>query len=275
MTKVLLDLIEVGDRLRGASSEHVAALASSMAEVGLISPITVARREIVRGGIAVSGYGLVAGLHRLEAARALGWADIPAHVVTLDDLQQQLAECDENLCGTKLTPAERAWFTARRKQIYEALHPETRAHVAGAHGANKAMGNASANLAPAFTSDTATRTGRSERDVQRDATRGERIKDDVLAEIKGTDMDRGVVLDAVAKAPDQAAELRRLKAEREAAEAARRNRDTDRAVRLTEAAAFAEWIMERCGLEEIPQIVSWLQAAKPADVISALRRSAA
>ena len=34
------------------------------------------------------------------------------------------------------------------------------------------MGNASANLAPAFTADTAARTGQSERSVQRDATRG-------------------------------------------------------------------------------------------------------
>lgn len=90
-------------------------------------------------------------------------------------LAPPFAECDENLCGTKLTPAERALFTRRRKEAYEALHPETRAHVAGAHAANAAMGNASANLAPAFTADTAVRTNQSERVVQRDATRGERI----------------------------------------------------------------------------------------------------
>lgn len=65
-------------------------------------------------------------------------------------------------------------FTQRRKEAYEALHPETKAHVAGAHGANKAMGNASANLAPAFTADTAARTGQSERSVQRDGDRGKR-----------------------------------------------------------------------------------------------------
>jgi hypothetical protein len=57
-------------------------------------------------------------------------------------------------------------FTRRRKEIYEAIHPETRAHVAGAHASNKAQGNASAKLAPAFTSDTAKRTGQSERSVQ-------------------------------------------------------------------------------------------------------------
>jgi ParB family transcriptional regulator, chromosome partitioning protein len=78
-----------------------------------------------------------------------------------------LAEWDENLCSTKLTPAERAIFTQRRKDAYEALHPETR------HGANHApcgqFGH-TANLA--FVDATASKTGRSERDVQRDATRG-------------------------------------------------------------------------------------------------------
>ena len=61
------------------------------------------------------------------------------------------------------------------REIYEALHPETKVHVAGAHGANRSMGNASANLAAAFTADTAERTGRSERSIQRDAERGEAL----------------------------------------------------------------------------------------------------
>lgn len=64
---------------------------------------------------------------------------------------------------------------ARRKEAYEALHPETKAHVAGAHGSNKSQGNASANLAPAFTADTAAKTGQSERAVQRDAERGAKV----------------------------------------------------------------------------------------------------
>lgn len=67
---------------------------------------------------------------------------------------------------------ERALFTRRRKDAYEALHPEARGQVRQGH---IRQGAAGANLAPAFTADTATRTGRSERDVQRDATRGDRI----------------------------------------------------------------------------------------------------
>lgn len=209
MTKIALDLIERGDRLRAACPEQVAALAASMVEVGLIQPITVYARDVIRAGIAVPGYGLIAGLHRLEAAQSLEWSHITAHVVTMGDLHRQLAECDENLCGTKLTPSERALFTRRRKEIYEALHPETR-NGQNQHTRVRQVGEGSS--ADRFTADTATRTGRSERDVQRDARRGERISDDALEAIRGTDADSGVVLDALARMPqsEQAAEARRL-----------------------------------------------------------------
>jgi ParB family chromosome partitioning protein len=91
--------------------------------------------------------------------------------VELDDLQRQIAECDENLCGTKLTPAERAVFTTRRKQAYEALHPKTRAGMAG-NGRKKLR---QLGEATRFTADTAEKSGRSECDVQRDTARGARI----------------------------------------------------------------------------------------------------
>ena len=207
--KVAVALIDVVDRLRGAAPEQVANLATSMAEVGLLSPITVHAREIVRGGIAAPGFGLVAGLHRLEAARSLGWLEIDAHVVDLPDLRRQLAECDENLCGTKLTPSDRALFTRRRKEIYEALHPETRN---GSSGAGRPKVRQLGEAADRFTADTAARTGRSERDVQRDATRGERIPAPLLAEVRGTALDKGTVLDRLARAEDAGAELARLRA---------------------------------------------------------------
>lgn len=208
MPLIALDLIERGDRLRGASPEQVAALAESIAECGLLSPITVYERDVVRAGIAVKGYGLVAGLHRLEAVRSLGLVEIEAHVVALPDLHRQLAECDENLCGTKLTPSERALFTRRRKEIYEAIHPDTR-NGANQHTRVRQVGEGSP--ANRFTSDTSARTGHSERSVQRDATRGERIPEQVLAEVRGTNLDKGTILDRLARAPDAAAELTRIR----------------------------------------------------------------
>ena len=205
--RIALDLIECGDRLRGASPEQVAALAESIAECGLLSPITVYPRDVVRAGIAVQGYGLIAGLHRLEAVRSLGLVEIDAHVVELPDLQRQLAECDENLCGTKLTPSERALFTRRRKQIYEALHPETQ-QGGNQRGPSRQFGDTET---PSFADDTASKTGHSRRSVERDATRGERIPEQVLAEVRGTELDKGTVLDRLARAPNAAAELDRLR----------------------------------------------------------------
>lgn len=207
-----IDMVEAGTRLRAADPEQVAALATSIAEVGLLSPITVYARRVIRAGIEVQGWGIVAGLHRLEACRSLGLIEIEAAITDLPELKRQIAECDENLCGTKLTQAQRAMFTARRKQAYEALHPETRAHVAGAHGANRALGNASANFAPAFTTDTATRTGKAERTIELDARRGERIDEEVLSSVAGTKLDTGRTLDALAAVPrqEQKAELVRI-----------------------------------------------------------------
>jgi uncharacterized ParB-like nuclease family protein len=199
--RIPLDRVRLGDRLRDLSEAQVAVLVDSIAQVGLLNPITVCEQPIVENDIAVPGYRLVAGAHRLEACRRLGLAEIAATIVDLPELKRQLAEVDENLAGPTLTKAERALFTRRRKEIYEVLHPETRRHVAGAHAANAAMGNASAKLAPAFTADTAARTGQSERAVQRDATRGQRIAEDVLKDVQGTDFDLGNNLDALARLP--------------------------------------------------------------------------
>jgi hypothetical protein len=80
-------------------------------------------------------------------------------LVHMDSLRMRLP-CDRRAEGVRVSVA---LFTRQRKEAYEALHPETRAHIAGAHAANRAMGNASANLAPAFTADTAKKTGQSER----------------------------------------------------------------------------------------------------------------
>lgn len=67
---------------------------------------------------------------------------------------------------------DRARFTRRRKEAYEALHPETRQHVAGGHAKH---GSATDNLS--FAAETATATGKDARTVRRDAERGEKITD--------------------------------------------------------------------------------------------------
>lgn len=70
---------------------------------------------------------------------------------------------------------------ARRKEIYEALHPEAKHGNAGA----AARWNADEKSASAFSEATAEATGRSKRSVQIDAARGEALGED-LEDIAGT-----------------------------------------------------------------------------------------
>lgn len=268
--KIAINRINTDNRIRSVNSDKVSALRSSMELVGLLNPITVGRTTGVRDGRAVDVYPLIGGLHRLEAAKVLGWDEIEATITDLTGPAAVIAECDENLCGTNLTPAERALFTKRRKAAYEALHPET------VHGGDRKSSRKVCDLnQDRFTSDTAAKTGRSERSIQQDAERGAKVGDDLLAEVAGTDLDKGVVLDRLAKAPSPVAEFAAIKREREAAEARKRNREADKAVALTEAQEFSEWLMARIDMSELPTLVSWLASTKPKDVIAALKRSAA
>lgn len=196
LATVPLDLIENGQRLRDISEATVASLINSIADVGLLNPITVYPTKLMRAGNWVDGYGLIAGLHRKTAYERLGLVEIDANILDLPDLERQIAECDENLCAPQLTPADRAMFTKRRKEAYEALHGKAKAK--GAHAANAAMGNdhdASAKSAVAFTTDTAAATGQSVRTVRLDAERGEKVCDEALNLIRGTRFDTGAYLD--------------------------------------------------------------------------------
>lgn len=200
METISISRISVGPRVRQISPAQVEALANSIADVGVLNPITVHATKIMDGASMVDGYELVAGAHRLEACKQLGFVDVPAHVIDLGDLERQIAECDENLCGSKLTPAEKALFTKRRKQAYEALHPETRNGATGV-GRDKVRQVGEANVAERFTADTAANTGHSERAVQRDAERGEKISDRAIEALRGTSLDKGTYLDKLKRVP--------------------------------------------------------------------------
>ena len=84
---------------------------------------------------------LIAGLHRLEAARILGWTEIECTVCGLEGLQAELAEIDENVVRTALSTIEYGELLERRREIYESLYPETKAGLAQAAGMNRAIGN--------------------------------------------------------------------------------------------------------------------------------------
>jgi hypothetical protein len=72
----------------------------------------------------------------------------------------------KGLLGRRLAGRREVIF--RSKAIYEELHPDTKQHVAGAHGANKVLGrDASDNLS--FASSTAAATGKDRRSHRQQA----------------------------------------------------------------------------------------------------------
>ena len=176
---------------RPVNPQAVTALADSICEVGMINPIRVRARG--------AEWEVIAGVHRLQACASLGLADIDCIVVDDDDLTAELAMIDENLCRSELSPSDRARQTARRKAIYLELHPETAKGVAGAEARH---GRANENIS--FAAETANATGQSERIVQLNAERGEKVIDEVLDLIRGTKLDTGTYLDKLKKlAPNE------------------------------------------------------------------------
>ncbi|MET4233367.1 hypothetical protein ABIA85_006660 [Bradyrhizobium sp. LA6.10] len=74
-----------------------------------------------------------------------------------------------------LTPAQRAKLIAKRKAAYEAVHPETR-NGGNRRGSVRQVGELKKDR---FTADTAAKTGKPERSIQRDATRAKALGPDL------------------------------------------------------------------------------------------------
>jgi ParB-like chromosome segregation protein Spo0J len=185
------------ERLRKFRPEVVDWLVESITARSVLQSISVRRRG--------AGYELVAGLHRLEAARKCGHQTIRAEVYDdLGDDEAKLLQIDENLCRAELSPAERAAHLVERKRLYETLHPET-GHGGDRRSAEARSSSHSENL-KAFVEDTAAKTGKGRSTIAREAKRGADIRD--VAQLAGTSLDSGAELDAMARLPE--AEQRKL-----------------------------------------------------------------
>lgn len=160
--------VDTRDRIRPFSEAGVESIIASIGEVGVMKdPIHVRRKK---GGALV----LIAGGHRLEAAKRLGWSEIEAKVwVDVTDDWSRMMEIDDNLAGAELNPLDTAIFLARRKEVYERLHPESKR---GAVGNLASRGMLTANIAvSSFARATAEKFGMSERKVFMLLAAGSRI----------------------------------------------------------------------------------------------------
>ena len=145
--------IKINPGRRDTQQRNVEELARSISAVGLMNPITVTQDNT-----------LIAGLHRLEAAKLLGWTEIECTVSDADGLQAELAEIDENFVRAGLSHRELGDLLLRRKELYEAIHPETRQGMRNGQTAKNE--NFSLLQTKSFAQDTADKLGVSKRTVE-------------------------------------------------------------------------------------------------------------
>lgn len=174
--KIKIIEIKVGDNRREIDEANVANLMKSIREVGLINAITV-----------TAGNKLIAGAHRLEACKRLGWAEIECNVAELDGLKAELAEIDENLIRHNLNHIDEGEQLLRKKEIYEMLYPETRAGVAGGKAsgtARRTSDTASVVQQKSFVDDTAEKMQVNPRTVERKIQIAKSLSQEVKAIVK-------------------------------------------------------------------------------------------
>ncbi len=196
--RVDVELVHIPDRLRPLNEAAVGRLAQSMREIGLRQPITVRYVEEMEidGEVTIGVYILVAGHHRVEAARRLGWEYIDGFEVDDDELHAELWEIDENLIRAELSPAQQASHLARRKEIWEALQES------GSDGATlTGRGNRG------FATETAGASGISKGQINKQIARSDALGDDINR-ISGTSLDKPGEMDRLAKmAPEERAPI--------------------------------------------------------------------
>lgn len=159
--QIPIEKIQIREGRRGLDAVHLKELASSIQELGLLNPVTIDE-----------AYTLIAGLHRLEAVKALGWMEIECTMRSLEGLKAELAEIDENFVRSGLSALEYGEMLLRRKEIYEALHPETKATYDGGpfrgNQHKNVVGDKMSATTKSFVRDTADKLGVVPRTVERE-----------------------------------------------------------------------------------------------------------
>jgi ParB family transcriptional regulator, chromosome partitioning protein len=119
------DIKVIGKR-RPVDKAKVHLIAESMKKIGLRTPLSVRKRN--NGDIV-----LVTGLHRLEAAKLLGWKQIDCIIIKGEKVQRQLWTVAENLHRSDLTTLQHAEHVAKWKRLVKMLDGDGQAAQPGGH----------------------------------------------------------------------------------------------------------------------------------------------
>ena len=138
-----IDSIKIGSRFRKDLGD-IASLAENIKEIGLLDPIVINQNS-----------GLICGLRRIEAFKALGKSEIPAHFVKLDDIVK--GEISENTQRKDISLEEII-------QIKKAVEPEIKTEskkrkLSGKPSANFAEGSNERNNNKATSNYSENQTG--------------------------------------------------------------------------------------------------------------------
>jgi ParB family chromosome partitioning protein len=166
--------IQVKEGRRSLDTCHVGELADSIREIGLLNPLTIDRDNF-----------LIAGLHRLEAVKRLGWTEVDCTVSSLEGLAAELAEIDENIVRSDMSTLEYGEILLRRKEIYETLHPETKRGMR--NGQTSKSDKMSFLGTKSFAQDTAEKLGVVPRTVERQIQTAKNLTQEAKEIIKNAD----------------------------------------------------------------------------------------
>lgn len=179
MEKIKISEVIVFKRKR--EPKDLTALKQSIRDLGLINPITINKQKV-----------LIAGYHRLLACKEMGWLEIPAITINYDNLKSELAQIDENIVRNPLTVLENAEQLTRRKQIYETLHPETKAESIRDYNLkqNSPDSKVWSPVKPVtFVNDAASKTGKSKSSIHQFIQIGSSLTKEIIEMLKGTPME--------------------------------------------------------------------------------------
>lgn len=180
---IALDLIDVpSDRARDLDPAWAEGLAAIIAQQGLLQPIVLRSTG--------DRFRLVAGLHRLEAARLCAWTTIPARIAAVEtDDEARLMEVMENLGRYELIALDRCRHLWELKQVWERSRAKPLVEVLSEEGGKTFPTGADTEVF-GFARSVAEEVGLSKRAINLAVKIWEGLHSPLRARLAGTDLAR-------------------------------------------------------------------------------------